>query len=368
MGNSEVGHMTIGIGRIIKQNLIAIEDSLDDGSFAKLDEFTKGIDHCKKYKSNLHLLQLFGPGGVHAMDSHLKKILPLIPSDIMVCLHLFGDGRDLDPKSALALMKDFEQYIQKFPNVVISSLGGRYYGMDRDNNWERIQKSYDEIMYGQLQTNDSPSEYIEKSYEKELTDEFLIPVSFMDGEQIEDNDTVFFLNFRSDRARQMTQAIMVSLDPEEAKKYPARNKNFMTKQLRNVYFAAMTKYYKEYTGPIFIKESDIKNTLGETIAKHEYRQLHLAETEKFAHVTKFFNGDRHIVYNGEKDVLVSSHKVTTYDFDPQMSAQEIYDQIIEQGKDYDFIAVNFANGDMVGHTGSMPAAIKAVEKLDILVK
>jgi 2,3-bisphosphoglycerate-independent phosphoglycerate mutase len=189
----------------------------------------------------------------------------------------------------------------------------------------------------------------------------------MDAEQICDDDAVFFLNFRSDRARQMTQALMVSLDSEEAKKYPTRNPDFVLKNLRNVYIATMTKYYKEYTGPVFLDEQDIKHTLGEVISQSELRQLHVAETEKFAHVTKFFNGDKQIVYPGEKDILVPSHKVATYDLDPEMSAQEIYDQVIAHGKDYDALIINFANGDMVGHTGIIPAAIRAVEKMDDLV-
>ena len=368
IGNSEVGHMTIGTGRIIKQNLVAIEDMLDDGSFAKIDEFKKWIDHCKKNNSNLHLLQLFGPWGVHAMDSHLKKILPLITEDVNVYLHLFGDGRDLDPRSAAWYMKEFEEYIQKYPNVVISSLSGRYYAMDRDNNRERIQRSYDEIMFGQLQTNDKPSEYIEKSYEKEINDEFLVPVSFMDGAQIEDDDAIFFLNFRSDRARQMTQALMVSMDTEEQEKYPTREKTFITKNLNNIYLATMTRYYKEYTGNIFIKEFNIKNTLWEVLSNNERKQLHIAETEKFAHVTKFFNGDKQIVYDWEKDILIPSHKVATYDLDPDMSAQEIYDQVVEHAQNYDFTVVNFANGDMVWHTWVIESAEQAVTKLDELIK
>ncbi len=366
MGNSEVGHMTIGTGRIIKQYLVQIQDMLDDGSFAKLPELKQWIEHCKKNNSNLHILQLFWPGGVHAMDSHLKKILALIPSDVSVFLHLFGDGRDLAPDSALWLMQEFEKFLsEKFPNVTIASLAWRYFGMDRDNNRERIQKSYDEIMFGQLQTSDSPSEYIAKQYELGIMDEFLPPVCFMNAEQIEDGDTIFHLNFRSDRARQMTQAIMVSCNPSLAKEYPMRPHNGRTlKNLRNIYFVAMTKYYKEYDGPIFIKESNIKNTLGEVIAHNERRQLHLAETEKFAHVTKFLNGDKQIVYDGEKDILVPSHKVATYDLDPEMSAQEILDAFFANAKEFDFVAVNFANGDMVGHTGKMDAAIQAVKKLD----
>ncbi len=367
MGNSEVGHMTIGSGRIIKQYLVEIDDMLDDGSFAKLPEFTAALQHCKKNNSTLHLLQLFGPGGVHAMDSHLKKILPLIPSDIAVSLHLFGDGRDLAPDSAYVLMKEFETYLQAYPAVHISSLGGRYYGMDRDNNRDRIQKAYDEIVFGQLQTSDTPSAYIAKQYEQGITDEFLTPVNFVGGTQIESGDAVIHLNFRSDRARQMTQAIMVSMDPKKAEEYPTWNKDLMVKKLDNVYFAAMTKYYKEYDGPVLIKEQEVKNTLAEVISHHELRQLHLAETEKFAHVTKFFNGDKQIVFDGEKDILVPSHKVATYDLDPEMSAQEIYDQFVMNAKDFDFVVVNFANGDMVGHTGKMAAVIAAIRKLDSII-
>lgn len=239
--------------------------------------------------------------------------------------------------------------------------------MDRDNNRERIQKSYDEIVFSQMQTSDTPSEYIKKQYDQEITDEFIKPVSFVGGEQIESGDAVFHLNFRSDRARQMTQAILVSMDKKTAALYPTRNKDFITKPLKDVYFAAMTKYYKEYEGNLFIKPMEIKNTLSEIISRNELRQLHLAETEKFAHVTKFFNGDQQIVYDGEKDILVPSHKVATYDLDPEMSAQEIYDEFIAKAKDFDFVVVNFANGDMVGHTGKMDAVITAIKKLDAII-
>lgn len=367
MGNSEVGHMTMWSWRIIKQNLVEIEDMLDDGSFAKLPEFIAGIEHCKKNNSVLHLFQLFGPGGVHAMDTHLAKILKIIPNDITVALHLFWDGRDLDPKSAYDLMVEFEKFLEQYPNVHISSLAWRYYGMDRDNNRERIQKSYDEIAFSQMQTSDTPSEYIAKQYEQGITDEFIKPVSFVGGEQIESGDAVFHLNFRSDRARQMTQAIMVSMNKKNADLYPTRDKNFMTKPLKDIYFVAMTKYYKEYEGNLFIKPMDITNTLSEVISHAELRQLHLAETEKFAHVTKFFNGDKQIVRDGEKDILVPSHKVATYDLDPEMSAQEIYDEFIAKANDFDFIVTNFANGDMVGHTGKMDAVITAIKKLDTIV-
>ncbi len=368
MGNSEVGHMTIGTWRIIKQYLVEIQDMLDDGSFAKLPEFKAGIAHCQKNKSNLHLLQLFWNGWVHAMDTHLEKIISLIPKDVPTFLHLFTDGRDTDPHSALEMMKPFQIFLQKFPHVVIASLSWRYYGMDRDNNRERIQKSYDEIMFGQLQTSDTPCEYLAKQYDLGLTDEFLPPVCFMDAEQIEDGDSIFHLNFRSDRGRQMTQAIMVSCNPKLAKEYPTRPTNGRTvKNLRDIYFVTMTKYYKEYDGHLFIKPMDVSNTLGEVISKHESRQLRIAETEKFPHVTKFFNGDKYIVYDGEKDIIVPSHKVATYDLDPEMSAEEILNEFLKYGNDYEFIAVNFANGDMVGHTWFLQAAEKAIQKLDTCV-
>lgn len=367
MGNSEVGHMTMWSGRIMKQSLVEIDDMLHDGSFEKLTEFQAGIKHCQENSSNLHLLHIFWPGGVHGMDTHIHNIIKIIPEDVSVSLHLFGDGRDLGPTSMFELMQKFEKFLEDFPNVKISSLSWRYYGMDRDNNRERIQKSYDEIMFGQLQTSDTPSEYIAKQYEQEITDEFISPVSFTRWEQIESDDAIFHLNFRSDRARQLTQAIMISIDKKNGDLYPQREKNFITKRLTNIYFATMTKYFPEYEWPVFIKHKDVKNTLAEVISRHELRQLHLAETEKFAHVTKFFNGNKQIVRDGEKDILVPSHKVATYDLDPEMSAQEIYDEFIAKANDVDFVVINFANGDMVGHTGKISAVIKAIKKLDTLV-
>lgn len=366
MWNSEVGHMTIGTWRINKQSLVEIEDMLDDGSFAKLEWYKWAIEHCQKNSSSLHLLQLFWPGGVHAMDSHLEKILKLIPSDIKVFLHLFWDGRDLAPNSLLPLMQEFEKKLHKFPNVQIASLAGRYFAMDRDNNRDRIQKAYDEIIFSQFQTSDTPSEYIIKSYEKWIMDEFIEPISFVGYDQICSWDSIVFLNFRSDRARQMTQALMVSMHPELKFEYPKRSRHFITKHITNMYFSTMTRYYPEYDWPVILPEVDTLNTLWEVIANHDYQQLHIAETEKFAHVTKFFNGNKQVVYYWEKDILVPSHKVATYDLDPEMSAQEIYDQFVANHEWNDFIVINFANWDMVWHTGIMPAVITAVEKIDQL--
>ena len=236
--------------------------------------------------------------------------------------------------------------------------------MDRDNNRDRIQKMYDEIVLHQEQTSMTPSEYLQKSYENGVSDEFIVPVSFVEGEEMMDNDVVFFYNFRTDRARQLTQALMVSLSKDNAKKYEKRDSSFTVKELKNIDLVTMTKYFQEYDGETFLAEKQITNTLSEILSLHDLRQLHLAETEKFAHVTKFFNAEKETVYDGQRNILVPSHKVATYDLDPEMSAQEIIDNFQKYGDDFEFFVINFANGDMVGHTGVRSAIIKAVEKLD----
>jgi 2,3-bisphosphoglycerate-independent phosphoglycerate mutase len=360
--------MTLGTGRVIKQSLVAIDDLFAEGKFAKLPAFQKGIEHVRTHHSALHLIGLFGPGGVHASEHHLKELIKLIPNDITTYLHLFGDGRDLAPQSALELMKDFEDFLKDYPNIKIASFGGRYFGMDRDNNWERIQKAYDEIVFQQTQTSDTPSEYIAKAYEIGQSDEFITPVSFVQGEAIEDGDAVFYVNFRTDRARQLTQALMVSIDEKNAKLYEKRGNGCMTKPLHAVYLATMTKYYSEYSGDTFLEEKEIENTLSEVLSKHDIRQLHLAETEKFAHVTKFFNAEKEIVYDGQKNILIPSHKVATYDLDPEMSAQEIMDSFKDNVQYFDFFIINYANGDMVGHTGVRKAVVKTVEKINDIVQ
>ena len=210
MWNSEVWHATLWTGRIIKQSLVEISDLFDEWKFADLEAFKKWIEHVRENSSKLHLLGLFGPGGVHSVDTHMTNMIKIIPSDIQTYIHFFLDGRDVPPQSAAWYMKDFEEFLKGYPNVKISTLWGRYWGMDRDNNRDRVQKAYDEIVFQQTQTSDSPTLYIQKRYEAWETDEFLSPVSFLWAEWIENGDTVFYLNFRADRARQMTQALMVS--------------------------------------------------------------------------------------------------------------------------------------------------------------
>ena len=367
MWNSEVWHATLWTGRIIKQSLVEISDLFDEWKFADLEPFKKWIEHVRKNGSKLHLLWLFGPGGVHSVDTHMTNMIKIIPSDIQTYIHFFLDWRDVPPQSAAWYMKDFEDFLKDYPNVKISTLWWRYRWMDRDNNRDRVQKAYDEIVFQQTQTSDTPTEYIQKRYDAWETDEFLTPVSFLWAEWIEDGDSVFYLNFRADRARQMTQALIVSQNSKKAELYEKWNKWFIVKNMPNLYFVAMTKYYKEYDWPTFLVPKDIKNTLSEVLSNHDLRQFHLAETEKFAHVTKFFNAEKEIVYDWQKNTLIPSHKVATYDLDPAMSAPEILKTLLEETSNFDAFIVNFANGDMVWHTGVLSAAIKAVETLDWIV-
>ncbi|MBS8122055.1 2,3-bisphosphoglycerate-independent phosphoglycerate mutase [Candidatus Vampirococcus lugosii] len=356
MGNSEIGHMTIGAGRIIKQIPTKVKDLLQTGKFKDLNVYKDGLKHIQKNNSNIHIIQLFGPGGVHASYEHLLGFIDLIPGDISVYLHLLGDGRDLVPRSMFGYMKDFLEILENYPNIKISTIGGRYYGMDRDNNWERIQKFYKQMIGDDNITNLSILDYIKKSYDNEIFDEFIEPTSFTGTEKIKDGDLVCFLNFRSDRAKQLTKVFVEENFNE-----------FERKNLKNIEFISMTKYYGEYKGKYFIEDENLDNILGEILEKNNLSQLHLAETEKFAHVTKFFNGGKEVKFKNEKDILVKSPKVKSYDLCPEMSAELIYDEFVKNINNFDFFVINFANGDMVGHTGDMQATIKAIEKLDFIL-
>lgn len=353
MGNSEVWHMTLWAGRIIKQNIVKIDDMLDDEEFQELPEYTKAIEYLKSNNSNLHIMGLFGPGWVHAQWSHLNKLLTQIPDNINIYLHLFWDGRDLAPDSMLEIYKKFEAKIKNKSNIHISSISGRYYAMDRDNNRERTKQAYDEIVTGNNYTTLSPLEYIQFQYNEDIKDEFITPVSFTNQAKVSDNDVLFFMNFRADRARQLTQAFTdTNFD------------GFKTKEINNLYFVTMTKYYGEYQWDCFIKDENIKNTLGEVLANNGMRQLRLAETEKFAHVTRFFDGNKTAELEWKVEILIPSHKVATYDIDPEMSANEIWKDFKDNMGYFEAGIVNFANPDMVWHTGNMKAVITAVQKLD----
>ena len=358
MWNSEVGHMTIGAGRTILQWTMKIDACLTDGSFTKLPEYEKSFSHIKETNGSLHIFTLFGNGGVHASQIHLEKALNIIPSNIQVYLHIFTDGRDLSPTSALWILKEFRKDIlSKHQNIHISTISGRYYAMDRDNNYNRIESAYNAITGNIQETPASPEDVIQWSYNEGKTDEFINPTLIDSDGIVKNGDSIWFLNFRSDRARMLTEAFCENEFP-----------HFIRKQLKNIYFVSMVPYYQSYTGNSFFHDENLTDTLWEILSRLGINQLRIAETEKFAHVTKFFNGGRFDAFDGEKRILIPSHKVNTYDLDPAMSANEITDTIIRDGKEYSVIIVNYANGDMVGHTGFIDAAKKAVESLDTNIK
>ncbi len=371
MGNSEIGHLTIGSGRILRQSLVKISDMLSDRSFAEIPAYKNAIKHCEDNGSVLHLFSLFGPGGVHASDDHLRGILEIIPAYIPVRIHLFTDGRDLAPTCAHELMEEFERFVSRFPNVAIASIWGRYYWMDRDNNWARIQKAYNVMTIGWEITDFSPSDYIKFEYSVGHTDEFIEPVSFSNDATycVQSKDAVIHMNFRSDRAIQMTKAF---IEPEKTwLNFGNDSMDFgidVKKNKQTVFYVAMTRYYPGMPCDALVEDDSLANTLWEVLSNNWLSQLRLAETEKFAHVTKFFDWGKNIELPGKKEILIPSHKVATYDLDPEMSASEICDTFLAEANNFDVTIVNFANGDMVGHTGSLTAAKKAVETLDKIME
>jgi len=348
MGNSEVGHMSIGSGRVLYQDLVKISLALDDGSLAK----NEALNEVLEKSDTLHIIGLVSDGGVH---SHINHIIGLakIAKDRgkKVWLHVITDGRDVSPTSAPKYIKQLEEILDD--NIKIATVSGRYYTMDRDNRWERVERGYRAIVEATPKSNLTPLEYIEQSYKKDITDEFIEPVAFKDYNGMQDKDSVVIANFRNDRVREITTA----LGEREFDK-------FKRKEI-NLNIATMTQYDKNFNYPVLFKKEVPKNTLAEVISKAGLSQFHTAETEKYAHVTFFFNGGIEEPYENESRVLIPSPKVPQYNQKPEMSAPEVGDAVVEAIKsDYDFIVVNFANGDMVGHTGDFKAAIKAVEAVD----
>ena len=364
MGNSEVGHTNIGAGRIVYQELTKITKSIEDGDFFTIPEFIEAIENCKKYNSKLHILGLLSDGGVHSHNRHLYGLLEMAKRRDFenVYVHCFLDGRDTPPASAEGYITQLEEKMREKGIGKIASLSGRYYAMDRDKRWDRVKKCYDALVNGEGNKATSATIAIEDSYQKEVFDEFVEPTVICNGDTpiatIQEHDSVIFFNFRPDRAREITRAI-VDKDFDE----------FETKKM-NTYFVCFTNY--DETMPnvkIAFKKEPLVNTFGEVISKRGLTQLRIAETEKYAHVTFFFNGGEEKQYPGEDRILVPSPKVATYDMQPEMSAPEVTEKVvaaINENK-YDTIILNFANPDMVGHTGSLPAAIKAVETIDTCV-
>ena len=361
MGNSEVGHTNIGAGRIVYQELTKITKSIEDGDFFAIPEFIEAIENCKKHNSKLHILGLVSDGGVHSHIRHLYGLLEMAKRRDFenVYVHCFLDGRDTPPASGESYIMQLEEKMKEKGVGKIASISGRYYAMDRDKRWDRVKKCYDALVNGEGNKATSATIAIEDSYQKEVFDEFVEPTVICNGDTpiatIQENDSVIFFNFRPDRARQITRAIV---DPYFD--------GFETKKLKT-YFVCFTSY--DETMPnvkIAFKKEPIVNTFGEVISKNGLTQLRIAETEKYAHVTFFFNGGEEKQYPGEDRILVPSPKVATYDLQPEMSAREVTENVVKaiNSEKYNAIILNYANPDMVGHTGSLPAAIKAVETID----
>ena len=361
MGNSEVGHTNIGAGRIVYQELTKITKSIEDGDFFAIPEFIEAIENCKKHNSKLHILGLVSDGGVHSHIRHLYGLLEMAKRRDFenVYVHCFLDGRDTPPSSGESYIMQLEEKMKEKGVGKIASISGRYYAMDRDKRWDRVKKCYDALVNGEGNKATSATIAIEDSYQKEVFDEFVEPTVICNGDTpiatIQENDSVIFFNFRPDRARQITRAIV---DPDFD--------GFETKKLKT-YFVCFTSY--DETMPnvkIAFKKEPIVNTFGEVISKNGLTQLRIAETEKYAHVTFFFNGGEEKQYPGEDRILVPSPKVATYDLQPEMSAREVTENVVKaiNSEKYNAIILNYANPDMVGHTGSLPAAIKAVETID----
>lgn len=357
MGNSEVGHLNIGAGRVIYQNLTKISEAIKSGEFFENPEFLKAIDNAKKNNSKIHLVGLVSKGGVHSHFDHLKALIKLMKEKGMekTYIHAITDGRDVSPHASLDDIKELQTYIDEIGCGKIATISGRYYAMDRDKRWERTKRYYDDLVSDIDYVEEDILSYIKESYDKDVTDEFLEPAKFVRDSEICDGDSVIIFNFRPDRVRQITRALV---DDDF--------KGFERDKI-NTSLVTMTEYDKDIKNKIVAFKDEIpKDTLGEIIEKNKIKQLRIAETEKYAHVTFFFNGGREKPFEGEDRILIPSPKVATYDLKPEMSANEVTDAVIEKLNEdkYGLIILNFANTDMVGHTGDLQATIKAVETVD----
>jgi 2,3-bisphosphoglycerate-independent phosphoglycerate mutase len=361
MGNSEVGHLNLGAGFVVMQDITRIDSSVEDGSFYHNDAFLNAVAHTRKHNSNLHVIGLLGNGGVHSHISHQVALLKFAKRAGVqrVFLHIFTDGRDALPRSGAGFLQELETAIAEIGIGTIATVSGRYYAMDRDKRWERTKLAYDAMVNGVGEPVTSATEAIQKAYAADITDEFIKPAVVMaDGAPvatIQSNDAIIGFNFRADRMRQITRAFVT---PDFA--------GFERTMLKNLHYVCMTEYEKDLPVTIAFANDDVENPLAKVISDAGLTQLHAAETEKYPHVTFYFNGGREIPFPGEERLMVASPKVATYDLQPEMSAAGIRDGILHAIADdkFDVIIVNFANPDMVGHTGVLSAVITAVETVD----
>ena len=364
MGNSEVGHMNLGAGRIVYQDLTKINISIEKNKLKKEKVIAETFEFAKNNNKKIHFLGLISDGGVHSHTDHLKGLIDIAKEyNVESYIHGFTDGRDVDPKSGSGYISDLNDYIKNSPTQ-IASITGRYFAMDRDNRWERIKIAYDALINAKGEKSSNLIRSIQNSYDNGCTDEFIKPIIKVDSNNqplstIKNGDVVIFFNFRTDRGRELTKVLSQN-----------DNLDFDMKKL-NLHYVTMTNYDNTFSNiKVIFNKSNLDNTLGEILENNNKSQLRISETEKYPHVTFFFSGGRENSFKGESRILKNSPKVATYDLKPEMSAYEITDSLVKEidsGKQ-DFICLNFANGDMVGHTGSMKAAIKACEAVDKCVE
>jgi 2,3-bisphosphoglycerate-independent phosphoglycerate mutase len=365
MGNSEVGHLNLGAGRIVNQELQRINVAIRDGSFAKNPVLLDAVRGAKKAGKPLHLLGLVSDGGVHSHTRHLKAIVDVCQQEGLkeVYIHAFTDGRDTDPKSGIGFVRQLQAHLDKTTGR-IASVSGRYYAMDRDKRWERVQLAYNAMVRGVGEKSTDALAAIEQSYHAGITDEFIKPTVIVGEDQqplavIKDGDYALCFNFRTDRCREITEVLTQQDFPDPGMKKLSLD------------YTTMTQYDAKFKGvKVIFENDDLKNTLGEIVESQGLKQIRIAETEKYPHVSFFFSGGREVPFNGENRIMVPSPKVATYDLKPEMSANELTDAIVPEirNKTADFICLNFANADMVGHTGIWTAAIKAAETVDQCVE
>lgn len=370
MGNSEVGHLNLGAGRVVYQELTKINKSIREGDFFKNEKFLEAINNVKKNNSSLHLMGLVSEGGVHSSMEHLFALIKLAAQEGLkkVYVHAFLDGRDTPPQSACKYLEKVEKELKKYNLPPIASVMGRYWAMDRDNRWDRVEKAYNCLLFGDCEHASGSCEGVKNSYAAGKNDEFVEPTAILNSDsRIKDNDSVIFFNFRPDRAREITKAIMFGNKCGDELCERESFRGFVRKEVRkNLYFVTMTQYDETFDFPIAFPPQKLVNILGDVLDSHGIKQFRTAETEKYAHVTFFFNGGVEEPKKLETRVLVQSPKVATYDLQPEMSARDVCQKVLEaeDNDEYGFILVNFANPDMVGHTGVLEAAQKACSVVD----
>ncbi|MBP5256939.1 MAG: 2,3-bisphosphoglycerate-independent phosphoglycerate mutase [Mycoplasma sp.] len=361
MGNSEVGHMNMGAGRIVYTGLGLIDNAIKTHQYWSNKAFLQAFDYVRKHNSKLHIMGLVSHGGVHSSYNHIVELIKLSAiNNIHPIMHIFSDGRDVDPHSFANDLKDFGKVCEQ-NKVKIATISGRFYAMDRDKRWDRVELAYENILGKSKNTFSNLFQYVNDSYAKGTSDEFILPAInsnyAIDDISLNDNDAVIFINFRADRARELTHCICCSSYYDFLPEH----------RINNIFMVTMTKYEGMNESAVAFNQVDLKNTIGEVIANHNLSQLRIAETEKYAHVTFFFDGGKEVNYKNEEKILIPSPKVQTYDLKPEMSANEITDNLLPTIGKYDLTILNFANPDMVGHTGNLLATIKAIETVDTMI-